>query len=91
MCLFSPVSSSTLRCSPLSITPRRFRSSWASRGGGSERVARDTGFAAVMIVLNGVVRLCPFLRRPSTGRATVLQGTVHLVIFAAFMLVSAVP
>jgi Ca2+:H+ antiporter len=26
-----------------------------------------------------------------TGRTTVLQGTVHLVIFAAFMLVSAVP
>ncbi len=26
-----------------------------------------------------------------TGRTTVLQGAVHLVIFAAFMLVSAVP
>jgi Ca2+:H+ antiporter len=26
-----------------------------------------------------------------TGRTTVLQGTVHLVIFAAFMLISAVP
>jgi Ca2+:H+ antiporter len=26
-----------------------------------------------------------------TGRTTVLQGAVHLVIFAAFMLASAVP
>ena len=26
-----------------------------------------------------------------TGRTTVLQGAVHLVIFAAFLLVSAVP
>jgi len=38
-----------------------------------------------------ILTLCIAALTLGTGRTTVLQGAVHLVIFAAFMLVSAVP
>jgi hypothetical protein len=42
-------------------------------------------------VLHGPVPAALLLATLATGRTTVLQGGIHLVIFAAFLTISAVP
>ncbi|GAA0723139.1 hypothetical protein GCM10010199_31450 [Dactylosporangium roseum] len=51
----------------------------------ADTLARDTVYSAFMIVCNGVLGLCLH------GRATLLQGTVHLVIFGAFVFLAFSP
>ncbi len=78
-----------------------------SGGKDTSTLARDTVFAAVMITCNGIVGLCLFVGGVQLvllaltvvvsvltvvpGRATRLQGGVHLVLFAAFVFLAINP
>lgn len=87
-------------------------------GPSTAALARDTVFAAVMLILNGILGLCLLVGKrcdtgttscrcranargsggPArstlslvTGRTTILQGVVHLVILATYLFVTVVP
>ncbi len=72
-------------------------------GEGTGSLARDTVFAAVMIAATATAGLPPMqivlltltliiaTFTPGSGRATVMQDAVHLVLFAAFLFPTLVP
>ncbi len=59
----------------------------ASGGDKAASLARDTVFAAVLFALTVAISMLAL----ATGRATLLQGAVHLMVFSAFIFLAVSP